>query len=116
MKTLLLLVLIAAGGFLYYRQTQQTLTDERAQRAAEVADATKQIDELKQAKDKISKERDDARRQVVALNVEVGRLTNSTPKPSPWFEKRLEQGSARLDAPPSAAGTVRPHSVTAPQQ
>jgi len=113
MKSVLLLLLVCAVGFLAFQnnQKQQALKLVQESLEKEAADqqvrtqkeqAQKLVDErnaLRRERDLLTSERDDARRQVTAANNEIARLTHTTPKPQSWFDRRIEQSTATLDAP-----------------
>ncbi|MEQ1861551.1 MAG: hypothetical protein ABMA13_16640 [Chthoniobacteraceae bacterium] len=121
MKSLLLVAIFGAAAFLCWRayENERTLREAaRVQSEQQLADTTEQArmadedgrrerDQLRGERDIAVRERDDARQQAVAAQTEIARLTNTTPKPENWFQKRLDQGSGKLDAPPAPAGVVR---------
>jgi uncharacterized protein (DUF3084 family) len=62
-------------------------------------------DQVLQERDQALHERDEARQQATVAAAEIGRLTNSTPKPQSWFEKRQAESGGKLDAPAADANT-----------
>jgi hypothetical protein len=62
-------------------------------------------------------QRDDARLQAQAAQNEIARLTNSTPRPLTWFEKRQAE-TGKINAPATAAPVrvnPRPYYYVPPQ-
>lgn len=138
MKSLLTLLLIGAIAFLAYQNHEKELSiarlaaeasqSEEAHKLSEAKDraraAGEERDKLKRERDGIAlerdaiaqertvalAERDSARQEVVAARAEIARLTQTTPKPASWLEKRIEQSSNPLDpkgAPSSTLGRPR---------
>lgn len=122
MKALLILVLVGVIAFLAYQNHEKKLTMEMMTNEQSSKDAIQREEDLK---DKVRKatmeaqtlkqERDDARRQLVAANEEIARLTRTTPKPVTWFDKRLEENSGRLNATPGPAASVHRQVFPTPQ-
>jgi peptidoglycan hydrolase CwlO-like protein len=113
-KTLVILVLIVTLSFVAYRSHQQKLEVQ----AALEESVQREAEEKKKAETDVAKlkqERDEARQEVVAANAEIGRLTQTTPKPVSWFNKRIEESSERLTSKPAPAGGVHRPGQTAPQ-
>ena len=128
MKSVLMVALIGIVAFLFYQNRQKELALAEIADRENKAEASREMDQLKddlhkagaerdaarQERDRAkfelqaaTQDRDDARHQVEAAQAEIGRLTNTIPKPVNWFEKHLEQSTGKLDAPNVVNGGVR---------
>lgn len=126
MKSVLLLLLVCAVGFLAYQNNEKQqalkLIQEASEKQAEENQAKTQReqaetkaktqkeqaqklvserDQLLRERETLTTERDEARQLLTAANNEIARLTHTTPKPQSWFERRIEKSTATLDAPPT---------------
>ncbi len=107
-------MLVGVITFLAYQNHEKKLTMEMMANEQASKDALQREEDLKEKVRKatveaqtLKQERDDARRQLVAANEEIARLTRTTPKPVTWFDKRIEENSGRLNATPAPAASVR---------
>lgn len=100
MKSLLLLVAAVAGFVLYYRSHEE-LKEAKVQIEA----LTGKVNEAQQAQEKLTKERDEARRQLAARPSTPA--PPATPKPATWFDKRLDESTGRLESTPPGATTPK---------